>query len=207
VCPPGDGDQRVTLEDCLDAFIKPEKLTGVDCSTCNQLRDMSKRLSIHVLPPTLAFHLKRFQSSVCSTGGSGANGNGNGSNGGATSSSSSSSTMSNGLSKLQKNETAVVFPMDGLDLAKYVSIPCSCSAWRDHKKCACFTYILRAVVQHSGQLAGGHYISYVRYDAGGEPKGLWFKFDDAYVHPVTPEMVLDSEAYMLFYSKVPNHML
>jgi len=192
------------LEDCLDAFIQSERLEGVDCSNCNQLRGMSKRLAIHVLPPTLAFHLKRFQSSSSSNSAA-ASGKSNGSSSGGSTmaSSSSSSSVTNTVvqSKLEKNESTVAYPKDNLDLSRYVSIPCSCSAWQENKKCTCFTYNLRAVVQHTGQLAGGHYISFVRYDTPGDDEGLWFRFDDPFIHRVSTEEVLESEAYMLFYSR------
>lgn len=58
-------------------------------------------------------------------------------------------------------------------------------------------YNLQAVIQHTGQLAGGHYISFVK----DSHSGFWFKFDDAFVYRVSEERVLSSEPYMLIYSK------
>lgn len=54
-------------------------------------------------------------------------------------------------------------------------------------------YDLLAVVNHSGGMTQGHYTSYVK------EIGRWFRFDDTWVHEVTEEEVLASEAYILFY--------
>lgn len=54
-------------------------------------------------------------------------------------------------------------------------------------------YDLLAVVNHSGGMAQGHYTAYVK------EIGRWFRFDDTWVHEVSEEEVLASEAYILFY--------
>lgn len=54
-------------------------------------------------------------------------------------------------------------------------------------------YDLLAVVNHSGGMAQGHYTAHVK------EIGRWFRFDDTWVHEVTEEEVLASEAYILFY--------
>ena len=67
-------------------------------------------------------------------------------------------------------------------------------------------YSLFAVVVHAGpSLAPGHYYTYALVPSS--PSALheqsWFCFDDARVTSVTLDVVLSSEAYLLFYSRVP----
>ncbi|BFU24585.1 ubiquitin carboxyl-terminal hydrolase domain containing protein [Entamoeba histolytica HM-1:IMSS-B] len=58
-------------------------------------------------------------------------------------------------------------------------------------------YDLYAIVVHLGKTKfSGHYISYCKTPSGG-----WFRFDDEEVKPVSIKVVLQEEAYMLFYSK------
>ncbi|MBN3313405.1 UBP8 hydrolase, partial [Atractosteus spatula] len=54
---------KCTLQDCLKAFSKEEKLTDsnkVECNNCKTRRDATKKLEIWKLPPILLVHLKRF---------------------------------------------------------------------------------------------------------------------------------------------------
>lgn len=55
---------RCTLQDCLNLFTEPEKMTGDDkwfCPKCQQRREVSKTIQIWRLPAILVVHLKRFQ--------------------------------------------------------------------------------------------------------------------------------------------------
>ena len=160
--------EESSLEACLNAFVLPETLSDVHCSQCDIQRVALKRLSLHVLPSTLALHLKRFQSNH--------------------------TAPINGTNHLEKNQIKVRFPLTGLNVKPFVSSPCHCQG-----QCECFLFDLKAVVQHTGQLAGGHYISFVRAQ-----DQLWFKFDDHFVSRVSPEEVADAEAYMLFYEAQTN---
>ena len=51
----------VTLEECLDAFSKEEKIPEAYCSRCKDFRVQTKRMSLWRLPPVMIIHLKRFQ--------------------------------------------------------------------------------------------------------------------------------------------------
>lgn len=54
---------KVTLDQCLDAFVQEEILDKGDawnCPNCKKPRKASKRLTIARLPPILLIHLKRF---------------------------------------------------------------------------------------------------------------------------------------------------
>ncbi|KAF0684749.1 Aste57867_23264 [Aphanomyces stellatus] len=55
------------------------------------------------------------------------------------------------------------------------------------------TYALQAVIVHSGNRYGGHYIAYVKHGAE------WFHTSDTSVKRIDESVVLGAEAYMLFY--------
>ena len=57
-------------------------------------------------------------------------------------------------------------------------------------------YDVFAVVCHRGSFQGGHYVSYIRAS-----NGQWYLCDDAYVAPVTAEVVKTCQAYILFYGQ------
>jgi len=59
-------------------------------------------------------------------------------------------------------------------------------------------YELHGLVRHSGSLSGGHYVAYCRSPINPDN---WFCFDDRAVYPVSIEKVLQTEAYLLFYSR------
>ena len=54
-------------------------------------------------------------------------------------------------------------------------------------------YELVAVVAHSGQLEGGHYVAYVQL------AGRWYKCDDSWIARVHESAVRTCEAYLLYY--------
>ncbi|KAF9606762.1 hypothetical protein IFM89_028138 [Coptis chinensis] len=86
------------------------------------------------------------------------------------------------------------------------SVRYSCFCSSDEKsKCE---YQLIGVVEHSGNMRGGHYVAYVR---GGKRNGkteqynrehIWFYASDGHVREVSLAVVLRCEAYILFYEKV-----
>lgn len=60
------------------------------------------------------------------------------------------------------------------------------------------SYSLYGVVNHSGQLEGGHYIAYSR---NIEMNITWHKYDDQEVTPVADSEVITQNAYVLFYKQ------
>jgi len=130
-------DRSASLQQCLDAFIRPESLHGqeqVVCDACRARQDFSKTMSVYQLPDVFTVHMKRFE-----TGAKAAN--------------------------LRKMDAVVEFPVNGLDLRRYASEPCR--EHPAAGQCACAMYDLHALVQHSGQLGNmdaGHYVSFVRQD-------------------------------------------
>ncbi|XP_028166705.1 ubiquitin carboxyl-terminal hydrolase 32-like, partial [Ostrinia furnacalis] len=58
-------------------------------------------------------------------------------------------------------------------------------------------YNLYAVVSHSGQLSGGHYVAYAR-----NPSGAWLCYNDSSCREVDPRRAIDpAAAYLLFYER------
>jgi ubiquitin C-terminal hydrolase len=87
----------------------------------------------------------------------------------------------------QKNQILITFPLDNLDLSKYVV---------GYKKQS-YVYELYGVCNHSGGALGGHYTSYVK-----NSNGKWYHFNDTNVSEVTIiDSIISPKAYCLFYRK------
>lgn len=48
------------FQDCLELYLKDERILGWNCPACKQKRDAVKKLDISRLPPILVIHFKRF---------------------------------------------------------------------------------------------------------------------------------------------------
>ena len=93
-------------------------------------------------------------------------------------------------SRFQKNQILITFPLDDLDLSKYVI---------GYKK-EIYKYELYGVCNHSGGVMGGHYTAYVK-----NANGKWYHFNDTTVSEVgLPDSIVSSKAYVLFYRKKTN---
>jgi ubiquitin carboxyl-terminal hydrolase 8 len=81
----------------------------------------------------------------------------------------------------------VTFPLEGLDLSKYVI---------GYNK-ETFKYDLFGVCNHIGSVMGGHYTSYVK-----NADGIWLHFNDTSVEKIQDENnIISPLAYCLFYRK------
>ena len=90
-------------------------------------------------------------------------------------------------SRNQKNQILISFPLDNLDLSKYVI---------GYKKTS-YVYELYGVCNHSGGVSGGHYTAYVK-----NANGKWYHFNDTSVAEVgIVESIISPKAYCLFYRK------
>lgn len=86
-----------------------------------------------------------------------------------------------------KNQILVDFPLENLNLSKYVI---------GYKK-ESYVYDLYGICNHSGNVFGGHYTSYIK-----NANGKWYHFNDTNVTEITNESQLISpKAYCLFYRK------
>jgi ubiquitin carboxyl-terminal hydrolase 8 len=90
-------------------------------------------------------------------------------------------------SKNQKNQILITFPLDNLDLSKYVI---------GYKKNS-YNYELYGVCNHSGGVLGGHYTSYVK-----NANGKWYHFNDTSVSETNIDSIISPKAYCLFYRKI-----
>jgi len=87
----------------------------------------------------------------------------------------------------KKNQILITFPLDDLDLSKYVI--------GYNKKN--YIYELYGVCNHSGGVLGGHYTAYVK-----NANNKWYNFNDNQVSEVgTKETIISPKAYCLFYRK------
>ena len=90
-------------------------------------------------------------------------------------------------SRNQKNQVLITFPLDNLDLSKYVV---------GYKKTS-YNYELYGICNHTGGVLGGHYTSYVK-----NANGKWYHFNDSNVSEVgLIDSIISPKAYCLFYRK------
>lgn len=145
----------ITLDDCLNEFVKEEKLGEADpwyCPRCKKHQQATKKFDIWKVPDILVVHLKRF---------------------------------SNSRLLRDKIDVLVNFPTQGLDLTSRVEerIVVKRLAEEGVDIGAADTgeepllYDLFAVDEHMGGLGGGHYRAYAKNDDDGK----WYHFDDARV--------------------------
>jgi len=86
----------------------------------------------------------------------------------------------------QKNSELIDFPLEDLDMGKYI-----CGPDKDHSK-----YDLFAVSQHYGGTGGGHYTAVCKnFDEN------WYDYNDASCYKSTSKGIVNSNAYVLFYRK------
>tara|TARA_B100000902_G_scaffold108378_2_gene110126 strand:- start:853 stop:1905 length:1053 start_codon:yes stop_codon:yes gene_type:complete len=94
-----------------------------------------------------------------------------------------------GSSKINNN---IKFPIDNLDLSKYVT----------GYNATSYKYELYGICNHIGNVRGGHYTAFVRNTAN-----TWLHYNDRDVEKVdNPEAIISSAAYCLFYRKKNNNV-
>ena len=86
-----------------------------------------------------------------------------------------------------KNQCLITFPLDNLDLSKYVV----------GYKASSYVYDLFAVANHTGSTLGGHYYAMVK-----NANGKWYTFNDTNVTELADlNHIVSPKAYCLFYRK------
>jgi|UniRef100_A0A6C0C117 ubiquitin carboxyl-terminal hydrolase 8 len=86
----------------------------------------------------------------------------------------------------RKNQALVDFPLDNLDLTKYIV---------GYNKTS-YIYELYGICNHSGGVLGGHYTSYVK-----SINGNWNHFNDQSVTKINESELKSPKAYCFFYRK------
>ncbi|KAF1982070.1 ubiquitin carboxyl-terminal hydrolase 2 [Aulographum hederae CBS 113979] len=165
-------DMDVDIRDCLERFTSKEALgaTEYTCQNCDATQQkVTKQLSLQVLPPVLAIHLKRFEHSK----------------------SNSTKIEMRVNFPLQLD----LFPYTSRARADQANSPHkgAYSSLNTAGPSQKIMYELSSVVVHQGDINGGHYTSYSREGMD------WFMFDDSRVTLATEAEVLNCQAYLLFY--------
>jgi len=195
----GQGDV-VTLEDCLDAFAKEEKIPEAYCSKCRDFQVQTKRMSLWRLPPVVIIQLKRFQftqhmrrklrdfvqfpvegldlSRIMATDGSIKPSENGKTNGESLNGKKGDSGEEEGIAPQEANEEEGTSSHINDDNGRGEKL-----------------YDLYGVVHHQGALSGGHYVASLKSDIDGQ----WRLFNDAQVYEIHSRDVVDSSAYILFY--------
>jgi ubiquitin C-terminal hydrolase len=86
----------------------------------------------------------------------------------------------------QKKQILVDFPLEGLDLSKYII---------GYNKDS-YIYDLYGVCNHSGSVLGGHYTAFIK-----NANGNWYHYNDTNISQVSENQVITQKAYCFFYRK------
>lgn len=192
----------ITLENCLDAFAKEEKIPEAYCSNCQDHRVQTKRMSLWRLPPVVIIHLKRFQftehmrrklrdfvefpvegldlSRIMAPDT-------------ASKKDETPKPETNGDAKSEPSE-----PEPGEDEDAAIDENeenQDSSRLKENDGRSEMLYDLYGVVHHQGALSGGHYVASLKSEIDGQ----WRLFNDAQVYEIHSRDVVDSSAYILFY--------
>ena len=160
----------IRVEDCIEKFLEGEQLDEMNawyCQGCKKHVCALKVIALWSVPDILILHLKRFQFENCS--------------------------VSNNILR-SKIDDKVTFPLDNLDLRKYVLGPTDVDAPP--------IYNLFGVSEHVGVTANsGHYTATVRNCKDGR----WYRYNDAHVGETTGETSITGNAYLLFYQRAKGN--
>jgi len=184
----------ITLEECLDAFAREERIPEAYCSKCKDFRVQTKRMSLWRLPPVVVIQLKRFQFTqhmrrklrelvVFPVEGL------------------DLSRIMAAESENQKSEEAKKTGAEDVNGEEEEDARTK-DTGRSH-----MLYDLYGVVHHQGALSGGHYVASLKSELDGQ----WRLFNDAQIYEIHSRDVVDASAYILFYirrdvvnSKLPD---
>ncbi|KRX09120.1 hypothetical protein PPERSA_08836 [Pseudocohnilembus persalinus] len=171
--------KKMDLYACLDHFQTPEKLdefNEVYCRNCKEHKLMEKQMNIYSAPQIMIFHFKRFY------------------------------RKNHNSAFMKKIQTNIDFPIEGLDLTKYVlskqnpgvfdqnNIESNENENQDQN----LIYDLFGVSNHSGSLMSGHYTAYCKNPLNQK----WYYFNDSSVSEVFDiNSIISEQAYVLFYRK------
>lgn len=162
----GSSNHVLRVEDCIEKFLEGEQLDEMNawyCQGCKKHVCALKMIALWSVPDVLILHLKRFQFENCS--------------------------VSNNILR-SKIDNTVKFPIDNLDLRKYVLGPIDEDAPP--------VYNLFGVSEHVGTTAtSGHYTATVRNCKDGR----WYRYNDAHVGETTGDAAVTGGAYLLFYQR------
>lgn len=93
-----------------------------------------------------------------------------------------------GMQRISKDSRFVRYPVEHFDISSLIS-----PVQKDPSKC--YQYRLQCIVNHRGNLHGGHYYTYCL----DEDTNKWFEFNDDQVSEISRNQIVSSTAYLLFY--------
>ena len=88
--------------------------------------------------------------------------------------------------QLRKDNINIEFPLEDLNLSKYV---CGYNKYQ-------YVYDLYGVCNHTGNVMGGHYFAYIK-----NLNNKWYCFNDMMVEEINTDKIMSNTAYCLFYRK------
>ena len=131
------------------------------CKKCKDSKEANIKMTPYKLPPILIIHLKRFKTQK-------------------------ERRRSSYRDEFTKNNLFIDYPLQGLDLNKYLQPEC-----RGKNN----VYDLFGVVNHYGNTGGGHYIARAKHPI----RNKWCTYDDSRFSLENEERIVDDSAYVLFY--------
>jgi ubiquitin carboxyl-terminal hydrolase 4/11/15 len=172
---------------CLDEYTVAERLEKSEawyCSRCKGHKQATKKFDLWKLPEVLIIHLKRFSSNEQPDPyGGGGYGGGYGGYG----------RRAYGGPRMTKIDAHVDFPLEGLDVSKWVANSAASTDSTDTNA----VYDLYAVSNHFGGMGGGHYTAFAKNLITGE----WYNLDDSRAERMNASGVVTKAAFVLFYAK------
>lgn len=181
------------LQRCIDAYCAPERLDPPTwkCPHCNAIRIATKQLVFTRAPEVLVVHFKRFRTEL---------------------------SMHGDMISTQKVKNAIDFPLNGLDLGRWMIPPPTPEETARNAKdrgpndCALppsmtppYVYNAYAVVRHIGEsVHSGHYVALVKNPG----RNCWTTYNDTSVTEFKPELcrppdhLQNRQAYLVFYERV-----
>ena len=164
-----------SLYSCFDHYVSPEYMeNGWIDETTKQTTSVYKKTDFWNFPKILVITLQRFETNYSNSGHSQTNYSGQ-----------------NQEIHISKKMDLVDFPLENLDLSKYVV------GYNARK----YIYDLYGVVNHIGDVEGGHYTAFVL----AESEKKWYHCNDHIIENVQdPRQIITPMAYVLFYRIRPS---
>lgn len=148
-----------TIYDCLDQYISPELMENENAwfnEKTQQKENVYKEITFWNFPKIIVFTFKRF----------------------------STETSNRGI-HLSKKTDLIDFPLQDLDLSKYIR------GYNAYK----YKYDLYGICNHIGNIMGGHYTAFVK-----NTENQWFHCNDTIIEKIEyPLQMVTPMAYSLFY--------
>ena len=181
--------KSISLYNCIELFLKEETLTNDNkwfCPNCKDHQETKQKFYLYKCPPYLIIQLKRFKSS-CNTVEYVQEKTQKSKKNKKKKKRPHYESYSSFIPQNQKNGVKISYPVNNLDLSKYVIGP-------DKSKAS---YDLYGVVQHYGDVFFGHYTSMCKNDITQK----WYEYNDSRVTEIKDKTEIEDNqaAYLLFY--------